>query len=243
MAREKIEIKKIKSATARQVTFSKRRRGLFKKAEELSVLCDAEVALIVFSATGKLFEFASSSVKDILEKRCTDSQNLQKEEHPYFDLNIDDNIYASLRLEVAQESLRLRYPLLVLTAVHLKYIFMLYIVRQMRGEELKTLTIHELLHLEKILEEGLTRVLEKKVHQIMDQINDLREKEKQLTGENERLKQQMAKEEKQVVTESENLTCEDGQSAESVSDALHSRTLLDRVNVNSDTTLKLGLPV
>ncbi|XP_042432162.1 MADS-box transcription factor 22-like isoform X2 [Zingiber officinale] len=222
MAREKIEIKKIKSATARQVTFSKRRRGLFKKAEELSVLCDAEVALIVFSATGKLFEFASSSVKDILEKRCTDSQNLQKEEHPYFDLNIDDNIYASLRLEVAQESLRLR---------------------QMRGEELKTLTIHELLHLEKILEEGLTRVLEKKVHQIMDQINDLREKEKQLTGENERLKQQMAKEEKQVVTESENLTCEDGQSAESVSDALHSRTLLDRVNVNSDTTLKLGLPV
>lgn len=60
MAREKIEIQKIKNATARQVTFSKRRRGLFKKAEELAVLCDAEVALIVFSATGKLFEFAST---------------------------------------------------------------------------------------------------------------------------------------------------------------------------------------
>ncbi|XP_074584160.1 MADS-box transcription factor 22-like [Curcuma longa] len=222
MAREKIEIKKIKNATARQVTFSKRRRGLFKKAEELAVLCDAEVALIVFSANGKLFEFASSSVKDILEKRCTDSQNLQKEEHPYFDLNIDDSTHASLRLEVAQESLRLR---------------------QMRGEELKTLTIHELLHLEKILEEGLTRVLEKKGHQMMDQINDLQEKQKQLTEENERLKQQMAKEEKQVVIESENLTCEDGQSSESVSDALHSRMPLDRVDVNSDTTLKLGLPV
>ncbi|MFQ6666874.1 hypothetical protein Gotur_033078, partial [Gossypium turneri] len=60
MAREKIKIKKIDNLTARQVTFSKRRRGLFKKAEELSVLCDAEVALIIFSATGKLFEFASS---------------------------------------------------------------------------------------------------------------------------------------------------------------------------------------
>lgn len=60
MAREKIKIKKIDNITARQVTFSKRRRGLIKKADELSVLCDAEVALIIFSATGKLFEFSSS---------------------------------------------------------------------------------------------------------------------------------------------------------------------------------------
>lgn len=60
MVREKIQIKKIDNATARQVTFSKRRRGLFKKAEELSVMCDADVALIIFSSTGKLFEYSSS---------------------------------------------------------------------------------------------------------------------------------------------------------------------------------------
>ncbi|CAI0419868.1 unnamed protein product [Linum tenue] len=60
MAREKIQIKKIDNATARQVTFSKRRRGLFKKAQELSVLCDADVALIIFSSTGKLFHYSSS---------------------------------------------------------------------------------------------------------------------------------------------------------------------------------------
>lgn len=60
MAREKIKIKKIDNITARQVTFSKRRRGLLKKAEELSVLCDADVALIIFSSTGKLFEYSSS---------------------------------------------------------------------------------------------------------------------------------------------------------------------------------------
>lgn len=60
MTRQKIEIKKIDNPTARQVTFSKRRRGLFKKAQELSTLCDAEVALIVFSTTGKLFEYSSS---------------------------------------------------------------------------------------------------------------------------------------------------------------------------------------
>lgn len=60
MVRQKIQIKRIDNLTARQVTFSKRRRGLFKKAQELSTLCDAEIALIVFSATGKLFEFCSS---------------------------------------------------------------------------------------------------------------------------------------------------------------------------------------
>lgn len=41
------------------MTFSKRRRGLIKKAEELSVLCDADVALIIFSSTGKLFEYSN----------------------------------------------------------------------------------------------------------------------------------------------------------------------------------------
>lgn len=60
MAREKIKIRRIDNISARQVTFSKRRRGLLKKAEELAVLCDAEVGLIIFSATGKLFEYASS---------------------------------------------------------------------------------------------------------------------------------------------------------------------------------------
>ncbi|TKY51502.1 MADS-box protein AGL24 [Spatholobus suberectus] len=60
MAREKIRIKKINNTTARQVTFSKRCRGLFKKAEELPILCDVDVALIIFSFTGKLFECSSS---------------------------------------------------------------------------------------------------------------------------------------------------------------------------------------
>lgn len=60
MTRQKIEIKKIVNPSARQVTFSKRRRGLFKKAQELSTLCDAEIAVIVFSTTGKLFEYCSS---------------------------------------------------------------------------------------------------------------------------------------------------------------------------------------
>ena len=60
MAREKINIKKIEKTAARQVTFSKRRRGLFKKAQELAVLCDVQVGLVVFSSTGELYDFSTS---------------------------------------------------------------------------------------------------------------------------------------------------------------------------------------
>lgn len=60
MAREKIKIRRIDNLSARQVTFSKRRKGLIKKAKELSILCDADVGLIIFSSTGKLSEYSSS---------------------------------------------------------------------------------------------------------------------------------------------------------------------------------------
>ncbi|XP_038997574.1 agamous-like MADS-box protein TM6 isoform X2 [Hibiscus syriacus] len=62
MGRGKIEIKKIENATNRQVTYSKRRNGLFKKAQELTVLCDAKVSLIMFSNTGKFHEFLSPNI-------------------------------------------------------------------------------------------------------------------------------------------------------------------------------------
>ncbi|RZC16525.1 Agamous-like MADS-box protein AGL15 [Glycine soja] len=68
MGRGKIEIKRIDNASSRQVTFSKRRTGLFKKAQELSILCEAEVAVIVFSNTGKLFELSSSGMKRTLSR-------------------------------------------------------------------------------------------------------------------------------------------------------------------------------
>ncbi|GAB4842102.1 Floral homeotic protein [Ancistrocladus abbreviatus] len=61
MARGKIQIKRIENSTNRQVTYSKRRNGLFKKANELTVLCDAKVSIIMFSSTNKLHEFISPS--------------------------------------------------------------------------------------------------------------------------------------------------------------------------------------
>ncbi|XP_042455645.1 MADS-box protein J2-like [Zingiber officinale] len=66
MVRGKTQIRRIENLASRQVTFSKRRRGLLKKAFELSVLCDVEIGLIIFSAHGKLYEFTSSRLTLLL---------------------------------------------------------------------------------------------------------------------------------------------------------------------------------
>ncbi|KAG8072255.1 hypothetical protein GUJ93_ZPchr0006g46279 [Zizania palustris] len=68
MGRGKIVIRRIDNSTSRQVTFSKRRNGLLKKAKELSILCDAEVGLVVFSSTGRLYEFSSTNMKAVIDR-------------------------------------------------------------------------------------------------------------------------------------------------------------------------------
>lgn len=75
MGRGKIEIKRIENLNSRQVTFSKRRNGLLKKAKELSVLCDADVGVIVFSSTGKLYEFSSSRFNSVFLYTYTSSHH------------------------------------------------------------------------------------------------------------------------------------------------------------------------
>lgn len=68
MGRKKIAIQPITDGRNRQVTFSKRRFGLLKKAYELSVLCDCEMALILFADTGKLYQYSSSPMDQILAR-------------------------------------------------------------------------------------------------------------------------------------------------------------------------------
>ncbi|KAH1109741.1 hypothetical protein GLYMA_04G043800v4 [Glycine max] len=78
MGRVKLPIKKIENTTNRQVTFSKRRNGLIKKAYELSVLCDVDVALIMFSPSGRATFFSGNkSIEEILERYV----NLSEGEH------------------------------------------------------------------------------------------------------------------------------------------------------------------
>lgn len=53
MGRVKLKIKKLESSGNRQVTYSKRRNGILKKAKELSILCDVDIALLMFSPAGR----------------------------------------------------------------------------------------------------------------------------------------------------------------------------------------------
>jgi len=50
------------------VTFNKRKFGLIKKAYELSVLCDCEVAIIIFNESNKLYQYANTDMDQILLK-------------------------------------------------------------------------------------------------------------------------------------------------------------------------------
>ncbi|KAE9620115.1 hypothetical protein Lal_00040176 [Lupinus albus] len=66
--RQKIEMKKITKESNLQVTFSKRRTGLFKKASELCTLCDAKVGLVVFSPANKAFSFGDPSIDAVIDR-------------------------------------------------------------------------------------------------------------------------------------------------------------------------------
>ncbi|KAI9079303.1 hypothetical protein K1719_038788 [Acacia pycnantha] len=167
MTRKRIEIKKIDSITARQVTFSKRRGGLFKKAKELATLCDAEIGLIVFSSTGKLYDYASSSMQQITERHDI-HLDMHKSDQPCIDLQIGSDSYKKLSNEIAIKTHELR---------------------QLNGEELQDSTIQELQRLEELLETGLMRVSKAKDKAIVNQTFELKRKGKQLMEENGRLKQ------------------------------------------------------
>ncbi|XVF64886.1 hypothetical protein PTKIN_Ptkin09bG0202900 [Pterospermum kingtungense] len=224
MAREKIKIRKIDNVTARQVTFSKRRRGLIKKAQELSVLCDAEVALIIFSATGKLFEFASSSMRDILGRYNLHSNNLNKMDQPSLELQLENSTHLRLSKEIADKSHQLR---------------------QMRGEDLRGLNIDELQQLEKMLESGLTRVLETKSERIMNEISSLEKRGAQLLEENKQLKQKMVslcKGKRPALADSDVAVQEEGMSSESATHVYSCSSGPPLEDDSSDTSLKLGLP-
>ncbi|XP_057948214.1 agamous-like MADS-box protein AGL29 [Malania oleifera] len=78
MGRRKVEMKRLMDNNIRQVTFSKRRSGLFKKANELATLCAAKVSIIVFSPGGKPFSFGHPNIDSIVSK----FQNHQNSSHP-----------------------------------------------------------------------------------------------------------------------------------------------------------------
>ncbi|CAB4298000.1 unnamed protein product [Prunus armeniaca] len=142
MGRGKIEIKRIENTTNRQVTFCKRRNGLLKKAYELSILCDAEVALIVFSSRGRLYEYSNNNIRNTIErykKACSDSSGSTSI------TEINAQYYQ-------QESAKLRQQIQMLQNSN----------RHLMGDALSTLSVKELKQLENRLERGINRIRSKK---------------------------------------------------------------------------------
>ncbi|XP_006340409.1 agamous-like MADS-box protein AGL62 [Solanum tuberosum] len=66
--RRRITIARVQNSRNRQVTFSKRRNGLFKKASELCTLCGAYVAVVIFSSRNKIYSCGHPSVEFIVDK-------------------------------------------------------------------------------------------------------------------------------------------------------------------------------
>ncbi|CAL0298961.1 unnamed protein product [Lupinus luteus] len=92
MGRQKLEMKKIAKESNLQVTFTKRRNGLFKKANELCTLCDAQVALIVFSPGNKLFSFGEPSVDAVIRRYLMRDQPQNLENMHFLEANRNANI-------------------------------------------------------------------------------------------------------------------------------------------------------
>ncbi|CAI8607339.1 unnamed protein product [Vicia faba] len=164
MVRGKTEMKRIENATSRQVTFSKRRNGLMKKAFELSVLCDAEIALIVFSPRGRLYEFASSSILETIDRYRSHSRNNTP--------TTSDSVENTQHLKEEAENMMKKIDLLETSK------------RKLLGEDLGTCSINELQKIEQQLEKSITKIRAKKTQVYMEQIDQLKEKEKALVAEN-----------------------------------------------------------
>ncbi|XP_073292799.1 agamous-like MADS-box protein FUL-L [Primulina huaijiensis] len=174
MGRGRVQLKRIENKISRQVTFSKRRSGLLKKANEISVLCDAEVALIVFSSKGKLFEYSTdSSMERIIERyerRSYAENKLATVSQPEENWSAD---YPKLmaRIEVLQRNMS-----------------------NYMGEALDPLSFRELRSLEQQLDNALKRIRTKKNQLMNESISQLQKKERSLQDQNNLLKKKLKEE-------------------------------------------------
>ncbi|KAF5784572.1 putative transcription factor MADS-MIKC family [Helianthus annuus] len=165
MGRGKIVIRRIDNSTSRQVTFSKRRSGLLKKAKELAILCDAEVGVVIFSSTSKLHEYSSTSMKSVIER-----YHKAKEEHQITSPVSDVRFWQ-------REAAMLKQQLQSLQESH----------RRMMGEELSGLAVKDLQGMESQLEMSLRSIRMKKGNLIHHENVELYEKVNQIRKENAEL--------------------------------------------------------
>nr|BAD42349.1 PISTILLATA-like protein [Nymphaea tetragona] len=178
MGRGKIEIKRIENASNRQVTFSKRKQGILKKAREISVLCDAQVSLILFSSAGKLNEYCSpsTSLKELLSRyQKTSGKKLWDARHEYLNTELD-------RIRKENENMQIE-------------------LRHLMGEDLSSLSVVELRNLEDSLQFGYDHVRVKQTECLNNDIEILRKNERMLEEENRQLKYILHQQEQMAMRE------------------------------------------
>nr|BAD13496.1 MADS-box protein [Asparagus officinalis] len=160
MGRGKIEIKRIENSTNRQVTFSKRRNGIIKKAREISVLCEAQVSVLIFSSSGKISDYcsANTSFSRILERY---QQNCGKK---LWDANHESLSAQIDRIKKENDNMQIK-------------------LRHLKGEDLNPLTPKELIPIEDVLQNGLDSVRDKQ----MNYLKMLKKNERLLEDEQKRL--------------------------------------------------------
>ncbi|KAJ8771518.1 hypothetical protein K2173_026695 [Erythroxylum novogranatense] len=181
MVRGKVEMKRIENAASRQVTFSKRRNGLLKKAYELSVLCDAEVAVIIFSQRGKVYDFSSHEMHKTLNRYHRHAKEMQiggicKE--PYLEQLKSEAATMVAKIELLESS-----------------------KRKLLGQSVSSCSVEELQDIIYQIEKSLRIIRERKAQLFSEQIEQLRAKERLLLEENARLcEQQAATPQRETVT-------------------------------------------
>ncbi|XVF73329.1 hypothetical protein PTKIN_Ptkin12aG0192800 [Pterospermum kingtungense] len=164
MVRGKTQMRRIENATSRQVTFCKRRNGLLKKAFELSVLCDAEVALIVFSPKGKLYEFASSRTASGITSEISLQQTIER-----YRRHTKDNVVKPTEKNV--QHLKTEVSNMVK-----KIEFLEASKRKLLGEGLDSCTLQELQQIEQQLERSVSSIKARKAQVFKELIEQLKEK-------------------------------------------------------------------
>uniref|UniRef100_A0A5B6YVG3 Putative MADS-box protein SOC1-like n=1 Tax=Davidia involucrata TaxID=16924 RepID=A0A5B6YVG3_DAVIN len=167
MVRGKIQMKLIENVSSRQVTFTKRRNGLLKKARELSVLCDAEVALIIFSQKGRLYEFSSSNMQKMIE-RYREFAKVEQTNNLEFHLYMQQLKNETTNMEKTIELLEVS-------------------TRRLLGQDLGSCSVEQLHEIDSQLQQSLRNIRARKAQLHEEQIEQLQAKERLLLEENAKL--------------------------------------------------------